>query len=68
MKKPLFKIDFDDKDLAMIIIGVLALVIGGILVFKGHVTEGAAIGSNSITALGSLAVGRKNGNQNKPNA
>mgnify|MGYP006298665111 CR=1 FL=1 len=54
------KFDLDDKDLAMAGIVILAICGGIILAWVGH--DGAAIGSvitGAITALGSLATGRK---------
>jgi hypothetical protein len=55
--------DYDDKDLAMVGIVILCVVGGIVLASVGQ--AGAAIGAlftGGVTALGSLASGRKQGN------
>lgn len=52
--------DYDDKDLAMILIAAICLLGGIILAFVGEAAGGiSALLTSGVTALGALATGRK---------
>jgi hypothetical protein len=51
--------DFDDKDLAMICITIIVLFTGVVMAWKGSLEVGLPLMTAGVTALGSLATGRK---------
>lgn len=55
--------DFDNVDLAIIGAVIIAVVFGGMLVFKGHITEGLGLGTTAITAITGLAGKKSNGKE-----
>lgn len=56
---PIKKIDFDDKDIAMAGIVVLALPVLLMAVAKGSLEVASSVFGIAVAALGGLATGRK---------
>lgn len=57
--------DFDNIDLAIIVIGVIMLLVGITLSFKGEIKEGIGFLGTGVAAIAGLAKGSINGNEKK---